>query len=61
MAAYSLDLRTHVLADCDAGLQTKPVAEKYGVSRTWVRWLITTAARDGEHRAGPLAGSTPQD
>ncbi len=39
MAAYSMDLRKRVLADCDAGLPTKQVAEKYGVSRTWVRSL----------------------
>lgn len=39
MKSYSLDLRERVLADCDAGQPTKPVAEKYGVSRTWVRSL----------------------
>ncbi len=39
MRAYSMDLRKRVLADCDAGLRTKPVAEKYGVSRSWVRRL----------------------
>ena len=39
MRAYSMDLRQRVLADSDAGMKTKPVAEKYGVSRTWVRWL----------------------
>ena len=31
MQAYSMDLRIRVLADSDAGLPTKPVAEKYGV------------------------------
>ena len=39
MAAYSMDLRERVLADSDAGMPTKQVAEKYGVSRTWVRSL----------------------
>jgi transposase len=39
MAAYSMRLRKRVLADCDAGLPTKQVAEKYDVSRTWVRSL----------------------
>jgi transposase len=39
MQGYSLDLRQRVLADCDAGLKTRAVAEKYGVSRTWVRAL----------------------
>jgi hypothetical protein len=33
MPAYSLDLRQRVLADCDAGLKTKAVAQKYGVIR----------------------------
>ena len=39
MTAYSMDLRKRVLADSDAGLPTKQVAEKYSVSRTWVRSL----------------------
>ena len=39
MEAYSLDLRKRVLADCDAGLGTKEVAEKYDVSQSWVRGL----------------------
>ena len=39
MAAYSTDLRKRVLVDSDVGLPTKQVAEKYGVSRTWVRSL----------------------
>jgi putative transposase len=34
-----MDLRKRVLADSDAGLRTKQVADKYGVSRTWVRSL----------------------
>lgn len=39
MRAYSMDLRKRVFADCDAGLRTKQVADKYGVSRSWVRRL----------------------
>ena len=39
MRAYSMDLRRRVFADCDAGWRTKQVAEKYGVSRSWVRRL----------------------
>ncbi len=35
MAAYSMDLRTRVLADWDAGLKAEEVAAKYRVSRTW--------------------------
>ena len=37
--AYSLDLRQRVIADCDAGLGTKAVAQKYSVSPAWVRRL----------------------
>ena len=54
MQAYSLDLRRHVLADCDAGLKTKVVAQKYGVSRTWVRGLKQRRRETGE--IGPRQG-----
>jgi transposase len=37
--AYSMDLRKRVLRDCDSGIPTKRVAEKYSVSRAWVRRL----------------------
>jgi putative transposase len=43
-----MDLRERVLADCDAGQTTKPVAEKYGVSRTWVRSLKQRRRETGE-------------
>jgi transposase len=39
MKAYSMDLRQRVIGDCDAGLSTKQVAEKYQVSPAWVRRL----------------------
>lgn len=39
MKAYSMDLRERVLADADAGLGTRAVAEKYRVSSAWVRRL----------------------
>jgi transposase len=48
MRAYSMDLRQRVLADCDAGQTTKPVAEKYSVSRTWVRSLKQRRRETGE-------------
>jgi transposase len=35
-AAYSMDLRTRVLTDADAGLSSKALAERYHVSRAWV-------------------------
>lgn len=56
MAAYSMDLRKRVLADCDAGLKTKPVAEKYGVSRTWVRWLKQRRRETGNIAPGHSPG-----
>ena len=56
MAAYSMDLRQRVLADCDAGLETKPVAEKYGVSRTWVRWLKQRRRETGNIAPGQSPG-----
>jgi transposase len=47
-AAYSIDLRTRVLKDADAGLSSKELAERYHVSRAWVdalkqRWRETGA------------------
>jgi transposase len=56
MAAYSMDLRKRVLADCDAGLKTKPVAAKYGVSRTWVRWLKQRRRERGDITPGKSPG-----
>jgi transposase len=35
-AAYSMDLRTRVLKDSDAGMSSKELAERYHVSRAWV-------------------------
>src|SRR3974377_1878579 len=35
-AAYSMDLRTRVLKDADAGLSSNALAERYHVSRAWV-------------------------
>ena len=39
MVPYSIDLRRRVLKDCDAGMGTQAVAEKYSVSQSWVRKL----------------------
>ena len=35
-AAYSMDLRSRVLRDCDAGLSSNAAAARYHVSRAWV-------------------------
>lgn len=47
MRAYSIDLRERVLADCDAGLGTTAVAEKFSVSTAWVRRLKQRRREDG--------------
>jgi len=48
MRSYSMDLRQRVLADCDAGLATQAVAEKYRVSPAWVRRLKQRRRESGE-------------
>ena len=51
MHAYSADLRTRVLADCDRGLTTRTVATKYTVSEPWVRRLKQRRRETGETAA----------
>lgn len=48
MAAYSMDLRTRVLRDADAGLSSKEVAVKYAVSRAWVDRVKQRRRETGE-------------
>jgi transposase len=45
-----MDLRTRVLADCDAGLKTGEVAQKYTVSPAWVYRLLQRGRQAGEGR-----------
>jgi transposase len=47
MAAYSLDLRTRVLDDWDAGLKAEEAAAKYRVSRSWVHRLVQRRRETG--------------
>ncbi len=59
MKAYSRDLRERVLADCEAGMRTGLVAEKYRVSPAWVRRLKQRWRESGQlgpcrQRHGPL-------
>ena len=64
MAAYSLDLRTRVLADWDGGMGADAVAAKYRVSRAWVHRLVQRRRETGtiaprrqtKFRARALAG-----
>ena len=48
MAPYSLDLRTRVLRDSDAGMPSKDVATKYSVSRSWVDRIKQRRRETGE-------------
>ena len=45
---YSQDLRDKVLAACDRGMQTKQVAEAFGVCRAWVRRVKQRRREHGE-------------
>jgi transposase len=48
MAPYSMDLRTRVLRDSDAGLSSKDVAAKYAVSCAWVDRVKQRRRETGE-------------
>ncbi len=48
MRAYSMDLRRRILAACDRGEGTKFVAERFGVSPSWVRRLKQRRREHGE-------------
>ena len=48
MAAFSLDLRQRVLADCQAGLTYAAIARKYTVSAEWVRIFHKRYRETGE-------------
>ena len=48
MAPYSMDLRSRVLRDSDAGLPSKDVAVKYAVSRAWVDRVKQRRRETGE-------------
>ena len=41
MEAYSMDLRERVVQACDEGVETRPeIAERFGVSTSWIRRLL---------------------
>lgn len=48
MSPYSMDLRTRVLADCDAGLAANDVAAKFRVSCSWVNRLVQRRRETGD-------------
>ena len=49
--AYSMDLRSRVLQDADAGMTSKELAVRYRVSRAWVDALKQRRRETGD--AGP--------
>ncbi|WP_149115175.1 hypothetical protein [Limnoglobus roseus] len=50
-AAFSLDLRRRVLADCHGGLTYAAIARKYTVSAEWVR--VQAVPEDRRDRGPP--------
>src|SRR5947209_2916527 len=54
MRAYSMDLRERVWADCQAGMKTPAVSQKYSVSESWVRRL-----KQRQRATGSLARRPP--
>lgn len=50
MRAYSMDLRVRVLEESAAGAETSEVADKLGVSESWVRRVKQRHRETGEVR-----------
>jgi transposase len=50
MRAYSMDLRERVWTDCQAGMKTPVVAQKYSVSESWVRRLKQRRKATGSYQ-----------
>lgn len=53
MAPYSMDVRTRVVADWDAGVPAKELAAKFRVSRSWVNRLVQQRRETGEVHPRP--------
>ena len=49
--SYSMDLRSRVVADVDAGLKPVEAAQKYRVSRSWVYKIIRFRQETGSYAA----------
>jgi transposase len=59
MRAYSMDLRERVWADCQAGMKTPEVAQKYSVSQSWVRRLKQRQKATGSIARRPPSPGRP--
>ena len=55
--AYSMDFRQKVMDACDGGAGTQEVAERFGVSASWVRRLKQWRRERGSIAARPCGGS----
>jgi transposase len=55
-APYSLDLRGRILIAYDRGLETKEVADTFGVSPAWARRVKQRRREHGEVRPRPMGG-----
>ena len=55
---YSQDLRDRVIAARDRGLKTKPVADLFRVSGSWVRRVMQRRRETGETTPRPRGGAT---
>ena len=51
MRAYSSDFRGRILRDSEEGLESDEIAEKYGVSRSWVDRVKQRYREHGETSA----------
>jgi transposase len=56
MKAYSKEFRRDVFAACDAGVGTRVVAVRFGVSESWVRRI-----KQDRRESGKLAAKTTRD
>ena len=57
MKAYSMDLRERVVAACDERVDTREeIAERFGVSVSWIRDLLKRRRETGSIAALPRGG-----
>jgi transposase len=54
-----MDLRERVIGDCDSGMSTSEVAQKYAVSPAWVRRLKQHRRERGDIVPRPPARAPP--
>jgi transposase len=57
MKTYSYDLRERVVRACDEGTLTRPeIADRFGVSTSWIRRLLQRRRETGSFAAKPHGG-----